>query len=189
MDENILGHLQNLTRFSNKTAYQLGAMYYEAFGINDFSLFVEYTRIRPYVYTHKSLTDNHTAYGQIVGHHIGPNSDEIFVKTAYNLNEWIRPSLSFSYIRAGENIYEDGVLVRNVGGNVFEPYRPYIDSDDAVFLDGNRVNSTEIIFSTRIEPVRDIIFDLSYTYLFRDHVTENYSSKLGFAELLMTLAF
>lgn len=190
LDENLLGHLQHLTRFSNKTAYQLGAMYYEAFGINDLSLFLEYTRIRPYVYTHKSQTDNYTAYGQIVGHHIGPNSDEIFLKAAYNVNEWIRPSLSFSFIRKGENIYnENGELVRNVGGNVFYPHDQHKDSWDAVFLDGNRINSTQIILSTRVEPIRDIIFDISYTHFIQDYLTDNYSTTLGFAELLMTLEF
>ncbi len=189
LDENLIGHLQNLSRYSNKTAYQLGGMWYEAFGINDLSLFAEYTKIRPYVYTHKSLTDNYTSYGQLVGHRIGPNSDELFVKAAYNINEWIRPSLSYSYIRAGENIYENGELEKNVGGDPFVPFRQYIDSETAVFLDGNRVNSTELIFNTRIEPVRDFIFDLSYTYIFTDHVTENFSNRLGFAELLMTLEF
>lgn len=189
LDENLIGHLQNLSRYSNKTAYQLGGMWYEAFGVNDLSLFAEYTKIRPYVYSHKSMMDNYTSYGQLVGHRIGPNSDEIFLKAAYNINEWIRPSLSYSYIRAGENIYENGELVKNVGGDPFVPFRQYIDSETAVFLDGNRVNSTEIIFNTRIEPVRDFIFDLSYTYIFTDHVTENFSNKLSFAELLMTLEF
>ncbi len=189
LDENLIGHLQNLSRYSNKTAYQVGGMWYEAFGLNDLSLFLEYTKIRPYVYSHKTFSNSYSAYGQIVGHRIGPNSDELFLKAAYNLNEWIRPSISYSYIRSGENIYENGELIKNVGGDAFQPFRNEIDSQTAVFLDGNRVNSTEFILSTRIEPVRDIIFDLSYNYLLQDHVSENFSEKLGFAELLMTVAF
>lgn len=189
LDENLIGHLQNLSRYSNKTAYQLGGMWYEVFGLSDLSFFAEYTKIRPYVYSHRTEADSYTSYGQIVGHKIGPNSDEIFLKTAYNINEWIRPSLSYSYIRSGENVYEDGVLIKNVGGDAFQPFRNEVDSETAEFLDGNRINSTEIIFSTRIEPVRDIIFDISYNYISRDHVTEGFKDDLSYAQLLMTLQF
>lgn len=190
LDENILGHLQHMSRYSNKTAYQIGGMWYEAFGLNDLSLLLEYTKIRPYVYTHKSITDSYTSYGQIVGHRIGPNSDEIFTKAVYNLNDWIRPSLSFSYIRSGENLVsEDGVLIKNFGGDAFQPHRAGVDSEDVIFLDGNRVNSTEVIIGARIEPFRDFIFDLSFNYLFSDHVTEGFTSDISYAELIMKLQF
>lgn len=190
LDENLIGHLQNLSRYSNKTAYQIGGMWYEAFGLPDLSVMLEYTKIRPYVYSHKSIKDSYTSYGQIVGHRIGPNADEIFAEAAYNLNDWIRPSLSYSYIRSGNNVYSaDGVLVKNVGGDVFQPFRDGVDPENAIFLDGNRINSSEVEFSARIEPFRDIIFDVSYNYISSNHVTENYISDLSYAQLLMTLQF
>jgi len=190
LDENLIGHLQNLSRYSNKTAYQIGGMWYEAFGLTDLSLKLEYTKIRPYVYSHVSGVDSYTSYGQIVGHRIGPNADEVFTNIAYNLNDWIRPSLSFSYTRSGENVYnEEGMLIKNVGGDAFQPFRDDIDSENAIFLDGNRVNSSAILFSLRIEPFRDIIFDIFYNYVSTDHVTQNYTTDLSYAQLLMKLQF
>lgn len=190
LDENLLGHLQHLSRYSNKTAYQLGAMWYQPLGLCDLSLFVEYTKIRPYTYSHTNNKNTFTAFDQILGHRIGPNADEIFIKAAYNLNEWIRPSISYAYIRAGNNIVsENGTLIKNVGGDVFQPYRYDVDPIDAPFLDGNRVNTTEIIANLKIEPFRDIIFDISYNYIFSDHVTEKFSNNLSYAQLVMKLQF
>lgn len=190
LDENLIGHLQNLSRFSNKTAYQFGGMWYEAFGLSDLSLIAEYTKIRPYVYTHDNNKDNFTSFGQIIGNHIGPNSDQIFGSASYNINEWIRPTVSYSYTRSGENLVSpNGALVKNVGGDVFQPYRYDIDPLDAPFLDGNRVNTSELILNLKIEPIRDFIFDISYNYISRDHVTEGFTDDLSYAQLIMKLQF
>lgn len=190
LDENLIGHLQHISRFSNKTAYQFSGMWYEAFGLSDLSLIAEYTKIRPYVYTHDNPQNTYTAYEQLVGHKIGPNSDEIFVKAAYNLSPWVRPAISYSYIRKGENIVdESGTLIKNVGGDVFQPYRYDVDPVDAPFLDGNRINITEIILSLRLEPFRDIIFDISYNYISKDHFSEGFKDDLSYAQLIMTLQF
>lgn len=190
LDENLLGHLQHLSRFSNKTGYQLGAMWYQPLGLCDLSLFAEYTKIRPYTYSHTNNKNTFTAFDQILGHRIGPNADEIFIKVAYNFNEWFRPSISYSYGRSGNNIVgENGILIKNVGGDAFQPYRDGVDPFDAPFLDGNRVNTTEIIANLKIEPFRDIIFDISYNYIYQDHVTEKFSENLSYAQLIMKLQF
>ncbi len=112
------------------------------------------------------------------------------MKAAYNLSPWVRPALSYSYTRKGENIVDDdGTLIRNVGSDVFQPWRSGVDSDNATFLDGNRVNTTELIFYLRVEPFRDIIFDISYNYFSSDNVSEGYTDNLSYAQLLMTLQF
>ena len=54
LDENILSNLGDLEKYTNKTAYQVGAYWYEAFSVPDLSFVIEYTRIRPYVYTHNN---------------------------------------------------------------------------------------------------------------------------------------
>ena len=104
LDENILSHLADLERFTNKTAYQIGAFWYQPFSINDLSLIVEYTKIRPYVYTHVNIENNYTAFGANLGHRIGPNADEIMARTAYNLNEKVRLSLEYRFQRNGKNM-------------------------------------------------------------------------------------
>ena len=190
MDENFMGEMYNMSRYTNKTAYQLGAHWYEPFSISDLSVKAEYTRIRPYVYTHKNYKTTYSSWGVPVGHEIGPNADQIFFSAEYNLNPSIRPGLAFSYTRKGENVYdENGNLIKNVGGDVFQTYRDEFDSETALFLDGNRVNTTEVELNCRLEPARDIIFDFSYHYLYKDHTTENFSEDLSYLQVIMSLQF
>jgi hypothetical protein len=107
LDENILFNLNELEKYTNKTAYQLGAFWYQPFSINDLSLVLEYTRIRPFVYTHFDSLNVYTAFGKNLGHRIGPNADELFTRLSYNFNDWIRLNLVYAHIRRGENVYDD----------------------------------------------------------------------------------
>jgi hypothetical protein len=165
LDENILSNLQNLESYKNKTAYQLGAFWYEAFALNNLSLIFEYTRIRPYVYSHFNYQNTYSAWGTNLGHFIGPNSDEIFSKLAYNLNDWIRFSLDYHFIRRGENIYdEEGNLIKNVGGDLNISHGPNPENEQAIFLDGIRFNNNIFEVGIKIEPIRNFIFNIIYNY-------------------------
>ncbi|MGQ9644696.1 MAG: capsule assembly Wzi family protein, partial [Ignavibacterium sp.] len=107
LDENILSNLQELDRYTNKTAYQLNAFWYSPFNIDDASLILEYTKIRPYVYTHRDPKNTYTAFGTNIGHRIGPNADELMFRANYNLNERMRLTGEFRFTRSGRNIYDE----------------------------------------------------------------------------------
>ncbi len=190
LDENILSNLQDLEIYTNKTAYQLGAFWYEAFGIPDLSLIIEYTRIRPFTYTHFDVKNNYSAYGTNLGHRIGPNADEIFTKIAYNLNEKVRLSFEHSFIRRGENEYDDyGNLIRNVGSDIFLSHGEVPESNYAYFLDGIRVNNNLFKFEVRVEPIRDIIFDISYNYCISNNLSKELKDDISFAMLRFTIEY
>ncbi len=190
LDENILSNLQNLDSYKNKTAYQLGAFWYEAFTLNNLSLIFEYTKIRPYVYSHYNIQNTYTAWGTNLGHPIGPNSDEIFSRLAYNLNDWIRLSLDYRYIRRGENIYdEEGTLIKNVGGDVNISHGTNPDNPDAIFLDGIRFNNNIFQFGLRIEPIRDFVFDVIYEYDKEENVSEGGSLNQSYGMIKFTLNY
>ena len=172
LDENILSNLQNFDSYKNKTAYQLGAFWYEAFTINNLSLKLEYTKIRPFVYSHVDIQNTYTAWETNMGHPIGPNADEIFGELAYNVNDWIRASLNYRFVRRGENIYDEaGNLIKNVGGDINVSHGPDPEYDNAYFLDGERINSNIFQVGLRIEPVRDFIFNIIYNYDHEKNVT------------------
>jgi hypothetical protein len=165
LDENILSNLQNLDSYKNKTAYQLGAFWYEAFTLNNVSLKLEYTKIRPFVYSHVNEQNAYTAWGTNMGHQIGPNADELFSELAYNVNDWIRISLNYRFVRRGENIYDEaGNLTKNVGGDINVSHGADPEFDNAYFLDGERFNQNNFQIGFRIEPFRDFIFYLIYNY-------------------------
>jgi len=172
LDENILSNLQNLDSYKNKTAYQLGAFWYEAFTLNNLSLIFEYTKIRPYVYSHINYQNTYSAWGTNLGHFIGPNSDEIFSRLTYNLNDWIRFSLDYHFIRRGENIYdENGNLIINVGGDLNISHDQNPENEQAVFLDGVRFNNNIFEVGIRIEPIRNFIFNFIYNYNRENNLT------------------
>lgn len=190
LDENILSNLQNLDSYKNKTAYQLGIFWYNAFSLENLSLVLEYTKIRPYVYSHVNIQNTYTGWGVNLGHPIGPNSDEIFVKAAYNFNSWIRLSGEYRYIRSGENIYdENGNLIKNVGGDIYLSHSVNVENENAIFLDGVRVNEQVVNLNFRIEPVRDFIFELIYYYNHQSNITYNEKYDNSYAEMKFTLNY
>jgi len=190
LDENILSNLADLEKYTNKTAYQVGAFWYQPVGINDLSLIVEYTKIRPYVYTHFNIKNNYTAYGTNLGHRIGPNSDELMLRSNYNFNEWIRFTAEYRYQREGNNVYaDDGTLIKNVGGDVALTHGYVVPTNRAYFLDGEKVDTQYLILGARIEPIRDFIFDITYNYSKTNNTTKNVSTDLSYALLKFTLEY
>lgn len=190
LDENILSHLQEMDLFSNKTAYQLGIFWYEPFSLNDLSLVLEYTKIRPYVYSHVNYKNSYTAHGELLGHRIGPNADEIYSSVMYNFNEWIRGKFEYQFIRSGENMFDAlGNVVLNSGGDPFFAHRIDIDPQHISFLDGERINQNIFTLNLRLEPIREIYFDILFKYIIENNLTEeitNYTSY-GFLRMIFEI--
>jgi hypothetical protein len=190
LDENILSNLGDLENYKNKTAYQLGAFWYEAFTLNNLSWILEYTKIRPYVYSHVNIKNTYSAWGTNMGHRIGPNSDEIYTRLAFNANDWISLSMDYRHQRSGENIYDDeGNLVRNVGGDMFVSHELSREDDNAIFLDGIRINTDIFQAGIRIEPIRDFIFDIIYNYSIENNITEGYKNDFSYGLIKFTLEY
>jgi hypothetical protein len=184
LDEDILSNMQDLTNFRNKTAYQLGAFWYSPFAIYDLSLICEYTKIRPYVYTHEREITNYTSFGQLIGHPIGPNADELLLRASYNINENLNFRLDYQYIRNGKNVYDsDGNLLFNAGGDPFVPYRWDIDPEDINFLEGIRINQNIFTATVKYEPIRKFAFDLTYKLIATRNETYSISSTTSYAML------
>jgi len=160
--------------------------WYTPFGISDLSFVAEYTRIRPYVYSHYNPEDTYTSWNQILGQSIGPNSDQIYTRLAYNFNEWIRAEIDYVHIRHGDNIYDaQGQLVFNAGGDPFVSHRDNVDPVDIKFLDGERINTDIYSIDLRFEPVRQLFFDFVYKETLRRDVIRDTSSDSGYGYLMM----
>lgn len=178
------------TSIDQKIGYQIGAMAYEPLGISDLSLYLEYTKIRPYVYSHYDIKDNYTSQGIILGHQLGPNADEIFAGLDYNLSYKIRLSADYRYRRKGSNVLDDaGNVIKNVGSDVFFTYRPGIDDPDATFLEGERINTNMINLALRFQIIRNIWFTLEYSYMVEDYVAKRYKKETSFAALRMNIDY
>ncbi|MEO6696083.1 MAG: capsule assembly Wzi family protein [Ignavibacteria bacterium] len=182
LDENILSNLSDFTKASNKTAYQLGFFWYEPAGLKNLSLIFEYTKIRPFVYTHFNSKNAYSAFGVGLGNQIGPNADQLFTKLTYNLSDRIRFNLEYQKIRKGENVFNNaGELIKNAGGNISQGFRGGMDSDTAIFLNGTRINTDHVLFSVSIEPIKNYLFDINYVYNISKNLTEGIKEDLSYA--------
>lgn len=181
LDENILSNMAQLERFSNKSAYQLGAYWYSPAGVENLALIFEYTKIRPFVYTHYNYKNTATSWDQPLGHQIGPNSDMIYFGSRYHISSSFQLVLDYSYIRKGKNVYDAaGNLIFNAGGDIFEPHLDGIDPDMAPFLAGIVHKIHDISVGFRSEIARDFYVDLFYKYRSDLNTSTNSVDNTGF---------
>lgn len=147
-------------RWYNRYAYQVGMMIVDPLFVPDVSLKVEYTRVKPFVYAHdRSRENTYTSLNSLLGPRIGPNADSWFVRAEYFPTWHLSFSVHALWVRHGRNVYDAaGNLVRNVGGNVFQPHRPS-DPLEAPFLDGVLVRSRQIQLLATYEIVNQIWLD------------------------------
>ena len=148
----------------NKFGYQVGAKYYEAFGLPNLDLSLEYTRLDPFVYSHRDNKNGYTNWDMSLGHNLQPNSDEVAVKANINVTNRIDLQLLFQYQRSGEGfIYDNqGNVTGNYGGDI---NRGDFDKElTNKFLQGNRVNRTIFTAFATFQPVRQLFFDFKYQY-------------------------
>ena len=69
--------------YKNKVGYQLGAKYYDAFGLKNLYLQAEYNRVRPYTYSHNTIVLNYGHSNQSMAHTLGANFSEFITIARY----------------------------------------------------------------------------------------------------------
>jgi len=109
----------------NKFGFLLGFQ----LAMPSWSIWTEYVAIYPWVYSHRSLYNEYTNNGRILGYSTGPNSDVWYLEVQRWWSERLRTSLSVQQRRHGAN--PPGV---NIGGDVFNGVEQNIGTRD--FLGG-----------------------------------------------------
>ncbi len=69
--------------YKNKIGYQLGLKYYDAFGLKNLYLQIEYNRVRPYTYSHNTIVLNYGHNNQSMAHTLGANFSEFIAIARY----------------------------------------------------------------------------------------------------------
>jgi hypothetical protein len=188
LDENL--DFSNLDLERNKFAYQLGFFWYEFLSVKNLAFVAEYTRVRPYTYSHFDEENTYTAWNALLGHRIGANADEFYFRLTYNATEWLRPSLELQKIREGNNLLDvNGNLIRNVGGDIFLPYELTEINPIAPFLDGNRLNTWRVTATARIEFVRNALIELRYGYRKTSFLAEGGATSDNFGSIRFLLEY
>ncbi len=149
--------------WKNKHGFQLGTKYFNAFSIPELYLQLEYNQVRPYTYSHNTITLNYGHNNQSMAHFWGANFRELLGIARYRKGRYygmfktIYGKRGFDY-----NIAED---MANYGGDI---YRTEVDraGETASIGQGNTVNSffaeTEVGYI--VNPATNLKFFGSFIY-------------------------
>src|SRR5205085_686734 len=106
-------------QWSNKFAWQAGAMWAGAFGVSDLDFEAEWTHVEPYTYTHWNTDDDRfTNSGSLLGAKIGPNAMSYWSTLRWAPTQKWLFAIEGEYIERGENVYDSsGTLLYNAGAD------------------------------------------------------------------------
>ncbi|SHI32583.1 energy transducer TonB [Flavobacterium terrae] len=143
LDEFAVGDMKAGERsWRNKFGYQLGAKYYNAFGVKRLYLQAEYNHVRPYVYAHSNPLTNYGHNNQSMGHIWGSNFREITAIARYNKKRLFGELKVSAGVRGFDiDTPDPNDVEANYGSNIYLSYednRPY---DKGVTIgQGNKAN-------------------------------------------------
>lgn len=163
----------------NKFGYQLGMFWNDAFTLPGLTFITEYTRLDPFVYSHRSNKSNYTNWALPLGHHIESNSDEIAGELQYFISNRFNVKLRYGYTRHGSGFILDslGNLVRNFGGDINFGEGDQTIPVKNIFLQGDRINSSNISLTVSLQPLKQFFFDLNFQYWLSDYAYMNKKYK------------
>ncbi len=155
--------------WGNKQGFQLGAKYFDAFGITGLQLQGEMNAVRPYTYAHEDFYTSYTHYNMPLAHPLGANFREILGKADYWIDDKWRVQLVGVFAGFGND--ENGL---NYGRNIFTSYnnRPQEYGND--WLQGNRQNLAILSAKVSHQFKPNLFVDLDY--MLREQSEEDRSS-------------
>ncbi|WP_027137772.1 hypothetical protein [Gaetbulibacter saemankumensis] len=109
----------------NKFGYQIGAKYYDAFNVDNLMLQFEYNRVRPYTYSHNTISTNYGHNNQSMAHLWGANFSEAILIGRYHLNRWFANTKLIYGVRGLD--FNTDIDSYSYGGDIYRNYndRPF----------------------------------------------------------------
>ncbi len=149
----------------NKFGYQVGTMWTNAFSLQNLTFILEYTRLNPFVYSHRSNKDTYTNWNLSLGHLLPPNSDEIALKLIYDISNRLKINFLYQFQRSAQGIYYDSIAKKiiNYGGNINRGDGDY--SFNNRFLLGDRINRNLFTASLSFEPIKQYFLEIQFKYI------------------------
>ncbi len=159
--------------FRNKHAWQVGGEIIDPLGIENVRIHTAYSRVRPYVYTHKYPVNVMQHYGVNLGLPQPPNSDLFSFEVRKQILTGLAVSFSGQRMRHGMNTDTE-----NVGGDVRVSDRDG-GSEEAPFLEGDLLTESRISFAVECELVYDLSARLMIAQVWRNKDVQTLDGKIG----------
>jgi hypothetical protein len=144
----------------NKFGFQGGIKWQNALLLPNLGLIYEYTRLDPFVYSHREINNSYSHWNLPLGHSLNPNSDEHAVKITYNLGSRFFISLTYKTQRTGLNYTDSLGNFVNVGSDILNGSGDFLTKNK--FLNGLRLNRNIISAELTWQPVRQYYITLKY---------------------------
>ncbi|WP_026914148.1 gliding motility protein RemB [Christiangramia portivictoriae] len=148
--------------WKNKLGFQLGLKYFDAFKVDDLYLQAEYNQVRPYTYSHNSITLNYAHNNQSMSHLWGANFRE-FVGIARYRKDRYYGSAKLILGKRGFDFSEDGAYY---GQDLYrsEEARPF--ETGVEIGQGNTTNSfySELEAGYIVNPTTNLKLFASFIY-------------------------
>ncbi|HXX64046.1 MAG TPA: capsule assembly Wzi family protein [Bacteroidota bacterium] len=146
-----------------KFGWQGGVLWNDALALDNLLLSLEYTRIGPFVETHRTIVNSYTNWGLPLGDHLQPNSDEWGFGADYDITPRLTVHGRLQLQRTGENILDaSGYMVYNAGSDLLRGDGDLVHPN--IFLEGRRVNRTLGNMQLIWQPIRQYFIELQYFY-------------------------
>lgn len=100
IDEIDLDNIFNVNRSRNQVGGTLG-MRLIGLPTPDVDIRFEYTRIMPWIYSNFAQTQTYENDGELLGHYLGDNCDQIFIEVQWRLSSSLRVNGYLDYVRKG----------------------------------------------------------------------------------------
>ena len=156
----------------NKFGIQAGLNWQDAFTAKNLSFTYEYTKIGPFVYSHRSVNNSYTNWNLPIGAALSPNSDEHAARLSYDFGSRLNIAVTFKHQRTGLNITDSlGRITENVGSNILYGQNDFVTGNK--FLNGNRVNTDIIIAEITWQPIRQYYLSVKFQNRSFDYIDEN----------------
>ncbi len=157
----------------NKFGFQGGFNWQNAFTVPNLSFTYEFTRLNPFVYSHRQVNNSYTNWNLPLGHALNPNSDEHALKLGFNFGSRLYLAFTFKRQRTGENYYDSLGNFINVGSNILYGRGDFVRK--TTFLAGTRINRNIIIAELTWQPIRQYYITIRYQRRNFDYVDKNIS--------------
>lgn len=152
--------------YKNKTGFQLGVKYYDAFGFKNLYLQAEYNRVRPYTYSHNTVVLNYGHNNQSLAHTLGANFSEFIAIARYQRGR-IYGDAKFIVAKRGFefNTAEDSFFY---GGDIYGTEDDRISDNGNELGQGNTTNffHAEVQAGYIINPATNL--KIYGSFIFRD---------------------
>jgi len=128
--------------------FTIGGKIYDV-GLNNLNLFLEYSKLNPWIYDNKYSTTTYKHLDYVLGHWIGNNADLLSVQIDYKFMRSLTLSLKTELMRKGGEL---------------DNYFAYEDKINLPFLFGKDRNDFNSEFTVLFNPIQKVYLKAQYNY-------------------------